>query len=1086
MFKWIFLAIVCLFPRQSVYAQDAVVPTKQADLSKEAFVFEDVSTKVAFEDDGTGSRETKVELRLSSDAGVQQFRILTLPYQEAVETIDIPYVRVKKADGSIVVTSGDNVQDMPAQITRDAPFYSDLREKQITVRGLSVGDLLEYDYRVRLTKPLAPGQFWFDYNFYRDGIALHEQVEISVPRERPIKYKSPEVTPLVVEVGQRRVYTWITKNLSPRPEQGDRVKSDQTSRGKLPLADLRLTSFKSWQEVGRWYSDLQQERVKPSPEIQAKSAELIKGASDDEAKLHALYNYVSLQFHYIGIAFGIGRYQPHSAADVLANQFGDCKDKHTLLAALAGAAGIKVYPALIGTSHDLDPDVPSPSQFDHVISVVTRGKELVWLDTTPEVAPYGFLLEPLRGKTALVIAGDNLATLETTPLDPPFKSVQNFNIRGKLSDEATFDAVVEVTNRGDVEYLLRSAFRRLPQAQWKDLVQSISYLFGFGGTVADVEADSPDTTANPFRFSYKYHRTNYGDDWQDHQITAPMPTISLPRLKDDDQSTTNPIWLSSPKELRFHSEMQLPKEWIPSLPANVTINHDFAEYRSSHRFLDGIMSTDVSLTTKLASVPLAEAGKYKLFVKSIEDDRSRYIPLTKYDAETGNRNGLGLQSLSELPDSTVPEANEYSDTASAQARRRDYAGMVETLKKAVKADPKFLRAWLMLGSGSVGLSGPRGKEDSHFTEGLNALHTAISIDPKQPLPYRLLGAILSAKHYHEDAVKVWQQLADMDLGDADARIKLGDSLFELKRYADAATAYAQANALVSSPHILFQQGSSYLRSGNQDKAFAIFEEYLEQSPDPDAKNDVAYELAEASAKLPEALRYAQQAVNETEEDSEKVKLTDLKKEDLQRDRKLHMFWDTLGWVYFRSGNLADAEQYIKAAWSLSQDPTEADHLGQVYEQQHRRLEAIHFYRLALASDEAQPDAAQRLSRLTGARTSNTLTYNPAEELSRMRSTQLPRVVTGAEHAEFFLLVAPGPKVEQIKFVSGSEKLRTPSVENQMHKMQLKVFFPKDSLARVVLQGILSCYQMTGCSFVSYPIQTMSFDHLSLKDGTGGE
>jgi hypothetical protein len=83
-------------------------------------------------------------------------------------------------------------------------------------------------------------------------------------------------------------------------------------------------------------------------------------------------------------------------------------------------------------------------------------------------------------------------------------------------------------------------------------------------------------------------------------------------------------------------------------------------------------------------------------------------------------------------------------------------------------------------------------------------------------------------------------------------------------------------------------------------------------------------------------------------------------------------------------------------------------------------------------------------------------------------------------------VAPGPKVEQIKFVSGSEKLRTPSVENQMHKMQLKVFFPKDSLARVVLQGILSCYQMTGCSFVSYPIQTMSFDHLSLKDGTGGE
>ena len=49
------------------------------------------------------------------------------------------------------------------------------------------------------------------------------------------------------------------------------------------------------------------------------------------AKIRALYSLVATRYRYIGIAFGIGRYQSHSAAEVLEKQYGDCKDKHTLL-----------------------------------------------------------------------------------------------------------------------------------------------------------------------------------------------------------------------------------------------------------------------------------------------------------------------------------------------------------------------------------------------------------------------------------------------------------------------------------------------------------------------------------------------------------------------------------------------------------------------------------------------------------------------------------------------------------------------------------------------------------------------------------
>jgi transglutaminase-like putative cysteine protease len=82
----------------------------------------------------------------------------------------------------------------------------------------------------------------------------------------------------------------------------------------------------------------------------AKAAELTKGITDNTAKLQALYGFVSTQYRYIGIAFGIGRYQPHAADDVLTNSSGDCKDKQTLLASLLQASGFSLYPALINSS----------------------------------------------------------------------------------------------------------------------------------------------------------------------------------------------------------------------------------------------------------------------------------------------------------------------------------------------------------------------------------------------------------------------------------------------------------------------------------------------------------------------------------------------------------------------------------------------------------------------------------------------------------------------------------------------------------------------------------------------------------------
>ena len=395
-------------------------------------------------------------MRIQTDAGVKAWGLLIFPYQSATQSVDIDYVRVLKVDGTTVVTPADNVQDLDSEMTRAAPFYSDLREKHAAVKGLGQGDVLEYAAHWRTTKTLVPGQFWFSYDFRRDGIVLIEKLEVKVPAVRSVKVKGPEATQTVTSEGAWRVYSWANTRLhNNKDPSNEQKRAIDIALGRLPPPDVQISSFQSWAEIGQWYWSLQKDKVEPTAAIRAKAAEIIKGLTDDPAREQAIFSFVSTQYRYIGVAFGIGRYQPHSADDVLSNSYGDCKDKHTLLTSLLQASGITIHPALVNSAREIDPDVPSPAQFDHVIGYMAQDDRAIWLDTTPEVAPFGYLLPRLRNKEALVISAENAAKLIITPADPPMPSTQNFRIIGKLDDDGTFEAKVEDTVQGENEIGLR-------------------------------------------------------------------------------------------------------------------------------------------------------------------------------------------------------------------------------------------------------------------------------------------------------------------------------------------------------------------------------------------------------------------------------------------------------------------------------------------------------------------------------------------------------------------------------------------------------------------------------------------------------
>jgi len=355
MFRHLCTLSTCLTLTAVLFAQTPSATDKK-DTSGEAFAYERIANLVRFESDGTGIRDTTAVIRIQSQGGIQAFGQLIVGYSAATEKLEIDYARVRKPDGQLISTPLTEAQDFAPEILREAPMYSDYRQRHISVVGLQVGDELEYHTIVHIVAPLAPHEFWYEHVFPRNMAVGNERLEIDVPKARELKLKSPDQKYEVRENGDRRIYTWTRKNIAPNHDL-----SAEDEINEIPdEPDVQLSSFTDWQQIAHWYAKLQGERMAVDDSVRKKADELTRGATKPEEKARRLYDYVARNIRYVSLSFGVGRYQPHAASEVMTNGYGDCKDKHTLLATLLRAEGIPSYPVLIHSGRKLDPDVPSP------------------------------------------------------------------------------------------------------------------------------------------------------------------------------------------------------------------------------------------------------------------------------------------------------------------------------------------------------------------------------------------------------------------------------------------------------------------------------------------------------------------------------------------------------------------------------------------------------------------------------------------------------------------------------------------------------------------------------------------------------
>jgi tetratricopeptide (TPR) repeat protein len=1058
------LAIVSFAQKPSDNLPTAPAPQKPSDLSKpaekahdyaqESFVIEQLHSRYRFEADGTGRKETTARIRVQSEAGVQQWGQLQEGYNSANERVEIPYVRVLKEDGTVVKAGDDAVQDLSAPIEREAPVYTDYRQKHITVPGLRPGEVLEYDMVTVIHTPLAAGQFWTEYEFDKNNIDLDETVDVDVPANRPLKLKcKPGMDPKITEENGRRIYHWSSSHLE-RDDDKDKDKKKKKHHADDDRPDIQLTTFETWDQIGRWYANLEKDRRAPSPEVKAKADELTKGFNTDLEKTEALYDFVAKNFRYVSLSLGVGRYQPHSAADVLHDQYGDCKDKHTLLASMLEAEGLHADSVLINSSRKLDPDVPSPSQFDHVITMLPMGKEEVWMDTTSEVAPFRLLSFNLRKKQALVIPPVNppssrVPHLEVVPPDTPMPDSELSEVDGKINDIGKLEAHVHYEFRGDEELLLRSVFRRVPQANWQRVVENVNS--SLGGDITNLKVSDPAATREPFTLSYDVSKVNFLD-WSKKKtdIVLPLVQFSLPEVDadDDGDADAEPLKLGPKGDYAYKIKLELPAKYTAHAPLAFSLKRDYAEYEATYKLDNGIFTAGRKLTLRQDEIPAARGTDYESFRRAVGSDLAQQLSVE-----------------STVAGAPVPPADMKADdlveSAGAAMNSGNLPVAIALLKRATDIDPKNKFAWNNLGRAYFAMH-----EDE---QAIAAFQKQIDVNPYDEFAYNNLGRVYWNERKYDDAVKAFNKQLENNPLDKFSHANLGAMYAEWHKYDLAVPELEKAASLTpDSPDLQVSLGDAYLNLGQDDKALAAFDHAVELAATPLVWNNIAYQLSLKKSHLDRAQQYAESSVSATAAALRNVSLDRLTQQELPLVSSLIAYWDTLGWVHFAEGDLSKAEKYVGAAWGLGHHGEVGDHLGQIYEKQGAKDRALRTYALSMNGIRPIPETRTRLASLAGgdAKADAAIAHSK-EELQHLSTVDLGKAAqTG--NADFFILLSGGAgttaKVDAVKFVSGDEKLK--SYTEALKTADYHVTFPDDTPVKVFRRGTLSCSMTTGkCSFV---------------------
>ena len=565
---------------------------------------------------GTTSEYLHQIVRVLTEEGARQLADYRLPYWRGEQRARLLSCTIQRPDG---------------QLQRPA-----LRGAAVALPNLRPGDVVLVEGRIDDLAPSFFGDYFGLVHTFAapDGspVAASELVVLADPGRNYRHQASngaPAATTATLPDGTLQ-FRWQLQNL-PR----DVPELRRPERTELEPV-VRMTTYRDWDHFAQWWWNLIKNQLEVTPAMRATVQELCAGLTTDEAKIAAIYRFVTTDVRYEAWEFGVHGYKPYSTAVIHERRHGDCKDKALLLCALLGELGVACQPVLIFAdpmrSHD-ELELAMVQHFNHCIAWLpaTADRPGRFLDGTATWHPTDTLPEMDQGARVLVV-DQGRAELREVPWTTPAENRTQTEYTVTLRGDGSAEVAVAWSPLGNAAVELRSLTATEPARRKEQLERRLGSLLG-KLELQDVQSSDGLALGSPVVVTAHALVPELGQrEGERWQLPSSWVYGDLQGLATAAERRT-PLLLGIPSGDQQSVRYRLPAGWrIGTLPAPVQQQTPFGDFTMQWR-RDGDQIV-VQRTLEFARARI-EPGDYTAFRDFIAAVKAADAQLVLLQKETG-------------------------------------------------------------------------------------------------------------------------------------------------------------------------------------------------------------------------------------------------------------------------------------------------------------------------------------------------------------------------------------------------------------------------------------------------------------------
>lgn len=516
-------------------------------------------------------------------------------------------------------------------------FFHDMKFKYYNFLNLEEGSQTYSFYKKEFKKPQFLENYYFkDYLECKSSkivLKVFKDVEIGYTVQGKFDEKIDFSTQ---KEGDFTIYTWQLLNAVKEEKENGSPSPSYYSPHLIFYIKNYKTATDTKNVVGsvenlyRFYAETIKDINKEDQnQVKEKTAELINGLTDNNAKAKAIFDYVQSKINYVAFEDGMGGFIPREAASVLQKKYGDCKDMANLLNEMLHYAGIESNIAWIGTRHNnyTYENVPSPIVDNHMITVATIDNKDIFLDATGHYTSFPNVTPFIQGKEALVKIDNEKYRIIKVAVIPADKNKTSGKLKLKF-DQNSLSGEADFKLNGFVKTQFISTYKTTTDKD--EMLKEYLARFIQNIKTSDIDIKNDDVSQNTLQILYHFELDKWIKKTDNQLLFKPILFFPYSDARINVEERKNPLENDFKKSYDFEYEFAIPEGYsLDFLPENFTFKNDFFQASINYKKLNNTIVIDQKMDMNVLLLEKENFETWNTAIKNITKQYNQNIILVK-------------------------------------------------------------------------------------------------------------------------------------------------------------------------------------------------------------------------------------------------------------------------------------------------------------------------------------------------------------------------------------------------------------------------------------------------------------------------